>query len=570
MMENVKTASTRLLGLVMAALVAVAMAMAVAMLPAKAYADEAAVRDTATGVLKFNWHIDGDEYSRGSCFLINEDTVLTAYHCTFFSSAELEQFGYSGQNLQDLRDRMTYSVTINRDVKVGATMINASEEQDFAILKLDMKLNGYNALKIRDSSKVNAAETVFSVGFPANADLKAINTYTSTDVTFKRGTVNKAEGLYQGLMQGGFVVNGYFLQTDCPITGGDSGGPMVDNDGNVVGISVMGDNTFYFAVASDSVTPVLDTLGIMYTKYDDTTVVPSSGSSSGSAPGALTYKLTTAELEKAIDAATALSADKYTEDSFKALQTALSAARDAKDLVLDNPNDEAEYTEKQGKIDEAATALKNAMDPSVLKEKPAGPSMPLIIGIVVGIIALIAIIAALLASRSKKNKAAAQQAPTVPLNTPQSGGPAPVAAPAANLPSGGSQTWQKPGAAAPAAGVAETTILEDEASDTVILFQAASGGSLTRMSTNEQIPINSAEFTIGRERSKVNYCLEGNSSISRVHVRIVVRDGKVYLIDNRAANGTFVNGVKCRPGQEVLLKAGDIITLADEKFKYNS
>lgn len=560
MMENVKTASTRLLGLVMAALIAVAMAVSAAALPAKAYADETSVRETATGVLKFNWHIDGTEFSRGSCFLINDDTVLTAYHCTMFSTAELDMYGYTGQSLQDLRDRMTYSVTINRDVKVGATLVNSSEEQDFAILKLDQPLNGYTPLGIRPSGEVNAAETVYSVGFPANADLKSVNTYTSTDVTFKRGTVSKPEGLYQGTMDGLFVVNGYFLQTDCPISGGDSGGPMVDNNGNVVGISVMGDGNFYLAVASDYVTPVLDTLGVKYTKAGEATPAKSDKTE---APA---FQLSFSDLNSAIAAAEEVSADKYTDESFKAMNTALAAAKEAKNLELKDGADEAEYKEVQKQIDDAAAALKTAT--SGLQEKPAGPSLPLIIGIVVGIIALIAIIAALMATRSKKNKAQAP-VPNAPMNAPAPAAPAQVPQPALQQPSG-AQTWQKPAGAAPAAGVAETTILDDEASDTVILFQAASGGSLTRMSTNEQIPINSAEFTIGRERSKVNYCLEGNSSISRVHVRIVVRDGKVYLVDNRAANGTFVNGVKCRPGQEVLLKAGDIITLADEKFKYNS
>ena len=551
-MENIRTTGSRLLGLVMVMLIAIATAAAVAVLPSKAYANDDAVRATANGVLKFNWSIDGEDYSRGSCFLINDEYVLTAYHCTMFSADELKANKYSGTKLQDLRDRMTYSVSINRDVKVGATLVNWSEEQDFAILKLDQALGGYKPLTFRVSSTVQPAETVYSVGFPANSDLKAVNSYTIDDATFKRGTVSKPEGLYQGAMDHGFVVNGYFLQTDCPISGGDSGGPMVDENGYVVGISVMGGDSFYFCVAEDVVTPVLRTLNIKFEEINPGNVVTPGPDS----------ELNFTELKSAIGNAKDLKSDDYTAESYQAVTKALAAAEEAEKLKLPEGADKATRDELQAKIDKAAGDLNDAISDGKLQKKPTGPqgksdseqsiSTPVIIGIIVAIIALIAIIAAIMATRKKKGDQPA--APAVP--TPA--GTAAPAAPVAAQPAlqSGVQTWQKP-------------VADNAALDTIVLFQAASGGSLTRLSTNEQIPINSAEFTIGRERSEVNYCLEGNPAIGRIHVRIVVRDGNVYLIDNKAKNGTYVNGVKCRSGAEVRLKGGDIITLADEKFKYN-
>jgi len=47
-----------------------------------------------------------------------------------------------------------------------------------------------------------------------------------------------------------------------------------------------------------------------------------------------------------------------------------------------------------------------------------------------------------------------------------------------------------------------------------------------------------------------------------------VRNDVTYIVDNNAANGTFVNGVKARAGQEIKLKSGDKILLADEKFEF--
>ncbi len=562
-MDNVKTASSRLLAAIMAVCLAAVMAVGASTLLTPAQQAFAAqnqqVLDQRAGVFKFNWGIDGQEYARGSAFLINEDTVVTAYHCVMPSSWELDRYKLT---VQDVQDRSTYTVTIAGDFQVPAKLEKFSEKQDMAILKLDQKLNNVKSLTLRNSSKVDASEQVYALGFPASADQNAVLTFTSNDVAVIDGTVTKPEGQMTYQTNTKQACEGSFIMTSCRFENGSSGGPMLDADGNVIGICVASDSSFYYAAASDILMQALDTMGYEYKKAGDEV---SGGSSSAAAPKAEEYTLSFAGLDKAIAAAEGLDASKYTEDSYKAVTAALDAAKAAKDTKLDDPTDKDAYDKAQAEVDAAAKALTDAT--GALKEAPKGPDTGMIIAIVVAIVVVIAIIILIVVMRGR-NKKTQENAPTVPLGgTPQVSGAA--AQPA--LQSGGSQSWQKPGAAAPASGgAAETTILEEESSDTVILFQAASGGSLTRMSTNEQIPINSAEFTIGRERSKVNYCLEGNTSISRVHVRIVVRDGKVYCIDNKAANGTYINGVKCRPGEEVLLKSGDIITLADEKFKYNA
>ena len=99
---------------------------------------------------------------------------------------------------------------------------------------------------------------------------------------------------------------------------------------------------------------------------------------------------------------------------------------------------------------------------------------------------------------------------------------------------------------------------------------AVNGGTLTRKRTGETITINADNFVIGRERKGSNYCIADNSSVSRSHVKLSVRGGVTYLTDLGAANGTFVNGVKVVARQEVALKNGDKITLADEDLEYKN
>ena len=51
---------------------------------------------------------------------------------------------------------------------------------------------------------------------------------------------------------------------------------------------------------------------------------------------------------------------------------------------------------------------------------------------------------------------------------------------------------------------------------------------------------------------------------------VAVKNGATYLTDMNAANGTFVNGVKVLPNQEIALKTGDKIKLADEEFEFRA
>lgn len=552
-MEGYRTTSSRLLVLSMAVFMAIAMAAAAMVFTPTQQAQAATnqlVQEQRAGVFKFNWGIDGHSYARGSAFLINEDTIVTAYHCVMPSSAELSYFGLTQQ---DVLDRSTYTVDVPGGFQVSATLEKPSEEQDMAILKLDQKLNNVKALKLLDSRELDASEQVYALGFPASADQNAIITFTSNDVAIFDGTITKPEGQMAYTDNTLAKRSGSFLITTCRMDGGTSGGPMVDENGNVVGVCVAGDSNFFYASASDVLMQALDTMAYSYTKATGPDPKP-------------VKPLDFSKLNSAIGRASAMEESTYTKESYARMQEALTKANDALKTEVASGASEDEFNKAQKSVDDATDNLNSTIDG--LEKAPQGPDPVMIAIIAVAAIVVIAVIIAIILvtrSRKKKERAAAEAAAA----------PSPVVSggtgvqPALNT--GASQSWQKVGTGAHSiSDVSETTILDEKPTDTILLFQAASGGSLTRMSTNEQIPINSTEFVIGRERSKVDYCLEGNDAIGRMHVRIVVRDGDVFCVDNHAKNGTYVNGVKCRPGEEVQLKNGDIIMLADEKFKYNS
>lgn len=593
-MSKIRKGPGRILACMLAAFLSLGMMVGTMFAaPSLAFAGENEVRAVGEGVFKFNMGLDYDlkdangevimgpdgkalnnmKYdSRGSAFLINEDTVITCYHCAAWSKDTYDYLqNRFGIRKQDLIDTAKYTVTVSRDVEIPCTLVNWSESEDWAVFKLSQKVGGTKPLALRDSSQVQAAETVYSVGFPANADVHTINTYRPDDVTIKSGTVNKPKGMMEFKVWDGqlydekgpasfYNFSGYFMQTDVAISGGDSGGPLVDSNGYVIGINESGDGDFYYGVSIDEVMKVLDRLQIAYTPAGESTVTSTTSTTSADTTSTTSTTEVTSAVASDFNLSPSISAiedtikkaeavenlSAYTDESVAAFNDALKAAKDAAALKLDDATNEAEFNEKSAKIKDANDALQKAM--GSLAKKPAGLPMPAIIGIAVAAIAAIGGII-FFVTRKKKT-------------------PVPVATPSATSPASVSTTVAK-SAVAPIEDAPGTTVLTDEDPATTVLTEDVDAGTLTRMSNNEKIQINRSELTLGRERATVDYCLEGNSNIGRVHARIVVRDDKVYIVDNNSTNGTFVNNARLRSGMEQELKSGDIIRLADEKFRYN-
>ena len=76
------------------------------------------------------------------------------------------------------------------------------------------------------------------------------------------------------------------------------------------------------------------------------------------------------------------------------------------------------------------------------------------------------------------------------------------------------------------------------------------------------------EITIkGKWRENVDICLE-IPTVSRMHGKIIHREGKDFLIDLNSRNGTMLNEVWINPEEEYELKNGDILVFAQKKFRY--
>lgn len=174
--------------------------------------------------------------SIGSGTIINADgTILTCAHVVVdFQGMRASSKGKVEVTLQDGR---TFE----------GTVLNADFHSDIAIVKIKSKLP-LPAAKLGSSSKLRPGDWVVAMGCP----LSLQNTVTA-------GIVSCVDRKSSDLGLGG--MRREYLQTDCAINAGNSGGPLVNMDGEVVGVNnmkVLNADGLCFAVPIDSVNKIID------------------------------------------------------------------------------------------------------------------------------------------------------------------------------------------------------------------------------------------------------------------------------------------------------------------------
>lgn len=92
---------------------------------------------------------------------------------------------------------------------------------------------------------------------------------------------------------------------------------------------------------------------------------------------------------------------------------------------------------------------------------------------------------------------------------------------------------------------------------------------LIRKNSFDRMDINKPVFRIGKERSYVDYFVADNNAVSRIHADIITKNNSFFVKDENSTNGTYVNGNRLSPKEEVQVFDGDIITFANEEFEFH-
>jgi S1-C subfamily serine protease len=146
--------------------------------------------------------------STGSGFLVdNHGDILTNYHV-------INGAARSGGVTVQFENAATRS----------ATVVAVDPKDDLAVLRVDMRqLPPIRPLALGDSTSVRVGDPTLAIGNPFGVD----RTLTSGIVSALQHQIQASDGR---------SINNV-IQTDQPIAAGNSGGPLLDADGRVIGIN---------------------------------------------------------------------------------------------------------------------------------------------------------------------------------------------------------------------------------------------------------------------------------------------------------------------------------------------
>jgi len=160
----------------------------------------------------------------------------------------IDAAGYVVTNNHVIEDAEEITVILQDDTNLKATIIGRDKKTDLALLKVEPK-NPLPFVKWGPSAKVRVGDWILAIGNPFGLG----GTVTAGIISASKRDINS--GPYDS-----------YLQTDASINRGNSGGPMFDLDGGVIGVNTAiyspsgGSIGIGFAIPSDQARVVIDQL----------------------------------------------------------------------------------------------------------------------------------------------------------------------------------------------------------------------------------------------------------------------------------------------------------------------
>ncbi len=405
---------------------------------------------------------------------------------------------------------------------------SADQGKDVAIVKIEVK----NApiLKMGDSDRVQLQDPVTVAGYPGAADTfqsGMLSEKSALQSTFNPGNVSSRKQAASGAP---------ILQISAPATHGNSGGPVLNSQGEVIGLLTFRGDTvngqevsgFSFVVPSNTVMEYVKSAGAE-NKEGPTDTVFREG---------LEY---------------------YWSDQYS---SAIPKFEEVKRLF-------PQHSEIEGLIQSSQQAKAEGREKS-------GISMWLVGGVVgfllfIGFILIVIIVIVVLLKRRKKKGGSPAPAPGGRAHP----APSPAPSPAAYSPSPVHASQPPPPPPAPVSPPMPHVMAGDQGmtvdlSRTIAITADGDSfkqnyGSIRFVSgplSGQQFQVKADGDFIGRDGGSSQIVI-GDPRISKRHVWIGVRGGRVVIEDQNSRNGTFVNDPRSARVTETSLNAGDTVILGE-------
>lgn len=467
-------------------------------------------------------------------FIGDEETgeyILTNYSTITLTEEEknayLTQFAIESGRLDT-----KIQIILQKDVVLDFSYENGSQTMDLAVLSPTTSLGNVTTLRLAEEEHFSNGIAIHTLGY---VDLAGGN----TEIILKEG--NLEDWITRNDI--------HYLKHSVVIDGNNKGGPLMNEDGEVIGVNVAYTDGSYYSLQINEVIELLNTLGII---YNPQIVVETTG------------------LEETIQIYEEQNFSKYTEESVSVCEEQYMQAKELL-LEVEQGNTNA-YT--QDRIETINKQLIESMEN--LQKKGMTKRQLVILFIVITallFIAVVVLIVLLILKKKKFTEALAREKHLTPAERmnmeerilpdttssrlknylPENRTLAEIAAQKSETPAFSETT------------VLNTTVMDNPIQEKNVLKICP---VLIRLKTGERIQINKNSFLIGKANEQVDYYISGNPGISRIHICIkCMRDG-YYVQDLKTTNGTYVDGIKVSWDRDIKLSDGCMIKMADEEFEF--
>jgi serine protease Do len=485
------------------------------------------------------WH-DGEDKAKELLVTRFILAVGRAFYSIEPSSMNRTQYDYIRNHITALNNFKMYHLVVipdgtelpfeDKPSGYGAPTGESESAKDVAVVKIEVKNAPVMIFGDSDEVKVSDADTV--IGYPSVADMgefkNVLSAKAQLEATFTYGHISANKPSASGAP---------ILQTDANIDHGNSGGPVLNDKGQVIGLATFGkDSQHSFVVTSNTVKEFVKAVGVTNEL-------------------GLTDKLYREGL------------DLYWQSRF---QDAKPKFEQVKRLF-------PQHSEVERLLQTSEQAIIDGKDKSGFGMGWLVGGVALILFLIVAVI-IIAVVVFLLMRRRGKSTAKAGDKPSA---GPSPGKPAaPKPGPAPYSPSPRPPTppppAREPFLAPNLSGMnrdqtidLSQTVAIPRGSDTAPI----SYGSIKFVSgvlTGQTFEVKADGACVGRD-SNLAQIVVADPRISKRHVSIGVRDGRVVVTDEGSRNGTFINDPKSERITEAVLNPGDIVILGESdvaRFEY--
>ncbi|SDB19726.1 FHA domain-containing protein [Butyrivibrio sp. INlla16] len=242
------------------------------------------INEAKNGVVQVNYvYVDDNEKSHivmgGTGFLIgfpdgNEYVLTSAHILELTDDVKKAAFKYF-KVPKDSYDsaKMDIQVVVENDITTPATLVSKSDELDVAVLQLSKPILTRTPLAIITSEDGNAidlpyevADKVYALGFPEEI------MFSTNEKCYSNDRVVMSSGDIVNLTT---INDIQTIQHSAEVGNNNCGGPLIDENGNAIGINTLGlDGSYYCAVDSTVLVKLLDAQGIQYSKLEKQEELP--------------------------------------------------------------------------------------------------------------------------------------------------------------------------------------------------------------------------------------------------------------------------------------------------------